>query len=305
MTDSGAVNILPLALFLVMFAVGLALRGDDFRGVLQRPALVAAGLGMQLLLLPLTGWLVVSLWPGIASVLALPDLTVTMTAGLMIITFAPGGVTSNLLCLLCKADTALSVSLTVLSGLVVPFSLPWLSYLTLEYLDIAAVTGAFPVGTTIAKLLFIGVLPVLLGMLCRYFWPEICERWQRRAKWLGTLIMLLTVVMLVNSSASELWLLSGWVFLPVCLLVCLAMSLSYTLARGMGWSLPAGLTLAIETGIQNAGTGLVLSAVILQNDEISAVILFYGVLMQLPAAGLIIWRNFPAFKRVFSEKSAF
>ena len=100
----------------------------------------------------------------------------------MIVAFAPGGATSNLICLLCRADTALSVSLTVLSGLIIPFTLPVLSVLALQQLQLGGLAIDFPVGPTIGKLLAIGVLPVILGMLCRYWQTEFCIRAQRWIK---------------------------------------------------------------------------------------------------------------------------
>ena len=72
-----------------------------------------------------------------------------------------------------------------------------------------------------------------------------------------------------------------------------AMLLAYLAGHRLAMGMPRALTLAIETGIQNAGTGLVITAVVLQNTDMSAAVLLYGILMQVPALGLIIWRNLP------------
>ncbi len=275
--------VLPLALFAVMFAVGLSLTLSDFRALRFRPGLLVLGLMLQLLLLPLLGVAVIMLF-GLPSILA---------AGLMILTFAPGGATSNLICLLCRADTALSVSLTVLSGLIIPFSLPLLSVLTLQQLQLDGLVMAFPTGAAIGKLLAIGVVPVVLGMLCRYWQPARCIRMQPWVKAIAGLIMLLVVIMLTATQLKELLQLMPVLGPAVLTLAVTSMLTGFLISRRCGALKPQALTLAIETGIQNAGTALVITAVILQSSDMSAAVLLYGILMQLPAFGLIIWRNLP------------
>nr|WP_315984031.1 bile acid:sodium symporter [Aliamphritea spongicola] len=180
--------------FAVMFAVGLSLSVKDFSALLSRPGVLVLGGLLQLVLLPLLGLAVVALF-GLPAVLA---------AGLMIVTFAPGGATSNLICLLCRADTALSVSLTVLSGLIIPFTLPVLSVLALQQLQLGNLAIDFPVGATIGKLLAIGVLPVILGMLCRHWQTGFCIRAQRWIKAAAALVMLVVVITLTAAQIQGL-----------------------------------------------------------------------------------------------------
>ncbi|WP_271270587.1 bile acid:sodium symporter family protein [Aliamphritea hakodatensis] len=274
---------LPLGLFAVMFAVGMSLSVKDFRVLLSRPGVLVLGALLQLVLLPLLGLAVVTLF-------ALPAV---LAAGLMIVTFAPGGATSNLMCLLCRADTALSVSLTVISGLIIPFTLPVLSVFTLQQLQPGGAAIDLPVGPTIAKLLAIGVLPVILGMLLRHWQTEFCIRSRRWIKAAAALIMLLVVTALTVAQMQGLMQLLPVLAPAVLTLATGAMLLAFMAGRWSGVGTPRALTLAIETGIQNAGTGLVITAVILQNPDMSAAVLLYGILMQVPALGLIIWRNLP------------
>ena len=275
--------LLPLALLTVMFGVGLSLCPDDFWRLKQRPGAILLGVSLQLVMLPVLGVAVVTVF----------DLPAVLAAGLLILTFAPGGATSNLICFLCRADTALSVSLTVLSGLIIPFSLPLLSIFTLQQLQLSHLVIEFPVAVTIAKLFVISVLPVALGMLCRHRQPLHCMRALGWVKGLAALIMLLVVGMLAVTQLQALLLLLPVLAPAVLTLAGLAMLLAYMLSRGAGLMQRESLTLAIETGIQNAGSSLIITAVILHNTEMSAAVLLYGILMQLPALGLIIWRNLP------------
>lgn len=51
-------------------------------------------------------------------------------------------------------------------------------------------------------------------------------------------------------------------------------------------------------GIQNAGTALMVTSGLLGSAEMSSLVLIYGVLMQLPAAGVMLVRNWPSRRLV-------
>lgn len=242
----------------------------------------------QLLLLPLLGWLVCVLF-------ALPPLA---AAGLMVVTLAPGGVTSNLITLVARGDTALSVSLTAVSSLITPFSLPLLTALVLQLQAAPTQLPPFPVLPSMLKLAFVTLLPVLLGVALRARWPSTCERLSRVVKLAAVLFFTAIVAGLVIGSGGQ-WSARLSLYAPAVLaLVALAMLSGYLLAR-LGRLAPAArLTLAVEVGIQNAGTALMVTSGLLGSAEMSSLVLIYGVLMQLPAAGVMLVRNWPSRRLV-------
>lgn len=283
--------ILPMALFVIMLGVGMTLRADDFRRVLRAPGAVLTGLLAQLLLLPCLGLLLVSL-------LQLPPL---LAVGLMVLTFAPGGATSNMLTLLSRGDTALSVSLTAITSLITPFSLPLLTLLALNHWQGELVLPEFPVLESVLKLLLITLVPVLLGMLLSARSPNFSRRVTRPVKLLSLLFMILVVSGIVMANWTRLPALIAIVGPAALLLALLAMSSGYLLARLMRLQSEQQVTLSIEVGIQNAGTALLVTGGLLQNAEMSASALIYGVLMQVPALMLVLWRNrdlLPVLQRV-------
>jgi BASS family bile acid:Na+ symporter len=283
--------ILPMALFVIMLGVGMTLRADDFRRVLRAPGAVLTGLLAQLLLLPCLGLLLVSL-------LQLPPL---LAVGLMVLTFAPGGATSNMLTLLSRGDTALSVSLTAITSLITPFSLPLLTLLALNHWQGELVLPEFPVLESVLKLLLITLVPVLLGMLLSARSPNFSRRVTRPVKLLSLLFMILVVSGIVMANWTRLPALIAIVGPAALLLALLAMSSGYLLARLMRLQSEQQVTLSIEVGIQNAGTALLVTGGLLQSAEMSASALIYGVLMQVPALMLVLWRNrdlLPVLQRV-------
>lgn len=273
--------VLPLALFSIMLGVGMTLKMDDFHRILKAPRAVIAGLLAQLLLLPCLGLMLVTL-------LQLPPL---LAIGLMVLTFAPGGATSNMLTLLSRGDTALSVSLTAFSSLITPFSLPLLTVLALGYWQHDAMLPAFPLLESILKVLLVTLLPVLLGMLISARSPDFSQRVVKPVKLLALLFMVLVVGGIVAANWSRLPALIMVVGPAAVLLALLAMTSGYLLARAIRLPESQQVSLCIEVGIQNAGTALLVTGGLLHSAEMSASALIYGVLMQVPALLLVGWRN--------------
>lgn len=285
--------ILPLALFLIMLGIGLSLSATDFLALKTRPRAVVAGSVMQLVGLPVLGYGVVSLM----------DLPAVYAVGVMILTFAPGGATSNIISYLCKADTALSVSLTVIASIVTPFTLPLLSYLALTYWLSMETSIEFPVIQTMLKLLIIGLVPVLLGIWIHKKAPAFAFKLQPYIKWSSLLFMLAVVVGIVASNKDTLFGMLAQVGPAVLLLSIVAMIAGGRVGMWCRLSPEQSLTLSIETGIQNAGLALVITGTVLHNSEMSGVVLLYGVLMQFPALLLIVYRHWSWKKQLVAQES--
>ncbi|GAA0683744.1 bile acid:sodium symporter family protein [Marinobacterium maritimum] len=273
--------ILPMALFSIMLGVGMTLTRSDFMRLWQAPGVVLLGVAAQLLLLPLLGALV--LWWA--------DLPPLLAVGLMILTFAPGGATSNMLTLLARGDTALSITLTAVTSLVTPFTLPLLTLLALHFYGLTGELPQFPVLGTIMKVMLVTLLPVALGMLMAGFKPDWCAWMIKPVKICSLVFMIAIVTAIVRANWAQLPDLIGQVGPVALLLAVCALLTGYLLARLARLSEERRITLAIEVGIQNAGTALLVTGGLLQSAEMSASALIYGVVMQVPALMILGWRN--------------
>ena len=272
---------LPTALAIIMLAVGLSLSMRDFAQVLREPRTLLLGIGAQMLLLPLLGLIVVTLF----------QLPPVLAVGIMILTFAPGGATSNAITLLARGDAALSVSLTALVTLLTPFTIPLLTALALQHWFQTTAVIDFPIIESIMKMVMITLLPVLVGVGFSACFPVLAARIRVPFRRFSLCLLLLMVVLLVRGN---------WHLLPALLvqlapavfcLVLAAMLLGFLLAKMAGLNDPQRISIMVEVGLQNAGTALLVTSTILQNAEMSASALVYGVLMQIPAFALIGWRN--------------
>lgn len=273
--------ILPLALMVIMLGVGMSLRLSNFSLVLKQPVVIIVGLLLQLGLLPLLG-LAVVLWF---------QLPATLAVGVMILTFAPGGATSNMITFLSRGDTALSVCLTSIGGVITPFTLPLLTMLAIEYGFGESSNIVFPVLPTMIKLLAVGVLPVLIGVLIHHYWPQFCLRIEKLTKLLAGIFLLAVVTALTYENWETLPSLLVSVGPAIFSLVILAMTFGFLVAKAMKLSADHRVTLAVEVGIQNVGLAMLVTVTILQNAEMSVTALVYGILMNIPAFLLILFRN--------------
>lgn len=277
--------LLPIALFIIMLGMGLTLRPGDFLSLRHRPVAIVTGIVLQLLFLPMLAWLVVT-------VLHLPAI---LAAGLLIVSFAPGGATSNMISYLCRADTALSISLTAITSLIIPFTLPWLTWITLEHFLGSGVLVQLPLVSTIMKLVMVTLLPVAIGVCVNSRWPGLCYQLQRPIKVVALVFMCTVVLMISWANRTALPQLMPLLSPAILLLASSAMVIAVLIARYLlRLNTETALTLGIETGIQNAGTALMVTGAILQQPEMSLAVLLYGILMQVPAVMLVVWRNNPA-----------
>ena len=161
MSDSFLTQIiLPVVLALIMFGMGLSLTKQDFLELGKEPKAVLVGLFGQLLLLPILAYGVAILF-GLSQHLAI---------GIMILAACPGGTSSNIISHLARANLALSVSLTAVTTLVCVFTTPLIIQFAINQFDINPAKSFSLLSTTLG-LIFITLLPVLLGIFMRHKYP--------------------------------------------------------------------------------------------------------------------------------------
>lgn len=270
-------QVVPLALFILMLGMGMTLRADDFQPLMKRYPLVLLGLIGQFIGLPLLGLLIIHLF-------GLPPL---IAMGLMILTFSPGGATSNLMSFLARGDVPLSVTLTAISSLLTPLTLPVLTWWTLWWWQLQDVQPSFPVSALLLKLVAMTMLPIVLGMLCRWRWPTFAKAMVKPVKWAGGVFMLVVIVALVLDSYHQLPELLAASGMATLILVLSGMALGAGLAWAAGQAGAQRVTFAFEIGVQNAGVALLVTLGLLNNPQMALVPLAYGIIQLIPAALLI------------------
>ena len=152
-------TIAPIALALIMLALGASLTVKDFTRVVQNPKDFFIGIVCQLILLPVVAYLLII-------ILSTP---IELALGVMLIAAAPGGVTSNVLTKFAKGDVALSISLTAITSLISIVSVPYVVFLSIEIFDITYVKKEVSMLSISLKMFFVVTVPVIIGMIIRKF----------------------------------------------------------------------------------------------------------------------------------------
>ena len=152
-------KIAPIALALIMLALGLGLSGQDFLRVIKQPKDFIVGLICQLVLLPIIAFILIKIF----------NTPLELALGVMIIAAAPGGVTSNVLTKFANGDVALSVSLTAIISLMSIISVPFIVFMSADLLEISNISKEISMIGISMKMFLVVTLPVLLGMVIKKF----------------------------------------------------------------------------------------------------------------------------------------
>lgn len=269
--------LLPITLAFIMLVMGMGLTTKDFKRVFTYPKAFALGLSLQMLVLPVLALTIA--WGFNLSFIA--------TTGLFLVSLAPGGATSNLFSALAKADVALSVSLTAVTSVLVPFSLPLVLGLYLTAVDNPAKQFDLPVAKMMMQLVVITLLPVLVGMLLRYrFTASVTKYYSLMTKLAG--FSLLLVILLIISTNWHVMVKSISVDGAAALsLAFCGFLLGFLISKTLGLPSQSVKTISIEVGLQNAGTAMMVALVVLQQPELAFVPMIYGLLMNIPAFSFV------------------
>jgi BASS family bile acid:Na+ symporter len=262
---------LPLALFIIMFGMGLGLTVKDFTRIFVEPKAVIIGLTAQLIVVPVTGFILASLFP----------LSPELAVGVMILAACPGGPTSNLITYLVKGHVALSITLTAISSLVTVFSIPLvINFATQQFIgeDIAL---QLPFLKTIIQIAVITLIPVSLGMVFHNYAPKFAAKIDKTVKWLSLFFLGLIIVGLLfkeRENVLSFFFQVGGVTLA---LNVVTMLLGYGLAILSGLNGASAKAITVEVGIQNGTLAIALASAptLLNNPNMAIPAAIYSLLM--------------------------
>lgn len=274
--------VLPLSLAIIMLSLGVGLTFSDFARVLKAPKAFVIGAVSQVLLLPMVT---------LVTVLSF-NLSAEIAVGFMLLSFCPGGVTSNMLARLARGDVALSVSLTAVISLLSILTVPILSAWAVVHFmgDAAPVVSVAGLATA---MFLITTLPVLIGLLIRHFGPRLAARIEPVLARLATALFVI-IVFVALAGNWHLFVENLSTLGPALIILNVALlfiGLGLARSSGLGWT--QAKTISIETGVQNATLGITLAALILPQEQgFSALALpsaVYGITMYFVAAPFVAW----------------
>ena len=230
-------TIINYLLGLVMFGMGLTLKLHDFKIVFSRPKDVIIGCLAQFSIMPLLAW-------GLACLFRLDE---ALALGVVLVGCCPGGTASNVITYLAKGDLALSVGMTGVSTLLAPFLTPLLTW------ALAGKTVDVDVASMFLSILWVVILPIIIGLLLKWMWPKFTERVTDYLPAFSSIAIALIVAIVISANAGRL-LAGGLLIIIVVILhnIC-GLSLGFMIGRLLGFSEPKKRAISIEVGMQNSG----------------------------------------------------
>lgn len=268
---------LPISLIIIMFGMGMSLTIQDFKRIALYPKAVFVGLLNQLFILPLIGLLVISIYP----------LSPEFKIGLLILTFCPGGTTSNLISYLAKADLALSITLTAFSSLVTVFTIPLFTNWSMTYFLGTSEIISIPVGKTMLQLFVITILPVGLGMWVKIRFRKFALKSEKYVGIMSATFFILVVLLSIAADWERLMIYLQQVTLVVLLLNIVTMVIGFIASTIFLLNARQRLTITLETGLQNATLAILVTGTIIGNTQMIIIPAVYGLLMFAPAFLLV------------------
>ena len=249
--NSDGLWVLNIALAVVMFGVALGISVEDFKRLIQQPKLVIIGVISQFILLPLITFFLITI--------VKPQTSIAL--GMMMVAACPGGNISNFMTHLANGNTALSVSLTAfatfLAMIMTPFNFQLYGNLYEPTAHILQNVELNPIELIRLVLLILGI-PLVLGMFVKYKNTELATRLSKFLKPFSIVIFAAIVVIAFSKNTDVFNTYIHHVLLLGISHNILAILLGFFVARAFGLSFKNQKTLAIETGIQNSGLGLLL-----------------------------------------------
>lgn len=276
-------------LALAMLGMGATLALSDFTRVATDPRGFSIGIALQLLLVPLIAWALISVSN------ASPGLAV----GLAICAAIPGGSVSNIFTFFARGHIALSIALTSIATLACLVTTP----LILDLLIAHHLPEGFtmPAGRIAMEIGLCLLLPLVLGMLYLRLFPKsapVLSRWCIR----GSLFVIgLIVVGALGAGRLDLESFGGDNIIWVVAFIVILSAVSFVLPRVLGANRADVAAINIEVTVRNTNLGLLIKASLFPaavgvsdpiGDNTLFAILLYGALMLLVSSLMI-----PAHRR--------
>jgi len=249
--DTNGLWALNITLAIIMFGVALGITIDDFKRLFRNPKIVLVGIFSQFILFPLITFILVSVINPIPSI----------ALGMIMVAACPGGNISNFMTQLAGGNAALSVSLTAFATLVAvmmtPLNLAFWGNLYEPTSQILRTVELDPF--TLIKLvtLILGI-PLLLGMLTRKYYKKAAFKLAKLLKPISIIIFLIFIVIAFSQNLDIFMEYIHYVFFIVIFHNIMGYFGGFYFAKVMRLSYFDQKTMALETGIQNSGLGLLL-----------------------------------------------
>ena len=280
----------PAGMFFIMFSLALSLKTSAFKAIVSNPLSFYLGLVLQLIGMPLIGFIIA---------LSVP-FPVEVKVGIVLITCLPSAVTSNYLSKKMGGDVALSISLTAVSSLIAFLTIPIIIkvyfYFVIQDQSIIIFQTSL-IGTSF-KLFAIVTVPVILGIIFNTIFDEFSKKIDPIFDKLSLIVFLFIIGVAVYQ---DLYLIPEYIryagiktilIFVIAFIMCIALSKLFKLNE------KDKITVTLETTLQNGGIGIVIGALMFDNPKFIFPVAAYALLQYL---FILIYYSFVRFKKGYEK----
>jgi BASS family bile acid:Na+ symporter len=267
--------LLPAAIGVIMWSLGLTLTAADFRRVLVAPRGVLIGMFNLALISPLLAL-------GVAELFALPP---ELAVGLVLLGASPGGMMANMLTHLARGDTALSVTMTAVSSVGAMLTVPLFIELSANHFGADAVGEVSMLGI-VARVFAITIVPVAIGMEMRRRRPQQVEAIYPRVRHIALAVFALVVGgAIVSEHDTVIESLADVAAAAIALNVA-AMIVSFSISKLARLDDRQATAISLELGIHNSALAIAVGVTLAEEVAIPAAV--YATFM-LFTGGAFAW----------------
>ena len=260
------VNVINILLGIILFGMGTTLKINDFVTVFRRPKEILVGVSAQYVIMPLIAFALASMF----------SLEAGLTVGLILVGTVPGGTASDVITFLAKGDLALSVSLTAVSTVISPIVTPIIT------LVLIGNQIAFNPVDMFISIVQIVIIPIGIGLLLNYKFPEFCDELKDYLPTLSSIVIAIIVAGVIGANKEAIISSSLIIMAVIILQYFIGILLGFVVGYFAGMNRKQMITVAIELAFQNSGLSTSLAKTHFPSLTLATV----------PGALYSVWQNF-------------
>jgi bile acid:Na+ symporter, BASS family len=272
--------LLPAALGVIMFGLGLSLTVADFARVLAMPKAVLIGLFIQTFVLTFV-------CAGICVLLSLPaDLSI----GMMLLAAAPGGASANIFSHLAHGDLALNITLTAINSVLALLTLPIIVSIAFWFF-MGSEQAVSPPFAKVIEVSLVIIIPVLLGMWVRAKHATFADKAELPVRIFSVAVLTIFSVLALAQNGETLFDHALDVGLACFAFNVVSMAVGYIVPMVMGLDRRQAIAISMEIGIHNAALAIFIAINALGNGVYAIPAAVYSFVMFVTAATFTWWMS--------------
>lgn len=249
---------------IILFGMGLTLRGEDFVRIVKRPLPVILGTVAHYVIMPLVAVVLCKIF----------HLTGATAVGVILVGSCPSGTSSSVMAYLAGGDVALDVSIETLSTLLAPLALPGLLMLYAgQYVTI-------PTQSLFMSTIRIVLIPIILGVIIHTLFGKRIDNLTRALPLISQTAILLIIGAVISANHAELFTATTALVIPVVILHNLSgYGLGFLFSKLIRLKDPQRKAITFEVGMQDSSLGATLA------------MLYFSPAAAIPSTIFSVWHN--------------